>query len=76
VNNGQLLVALAPVSTVGACAIGVVGALTFEAWLALLILIGLFLVLAYNLELAERLRDPPIGEGHATPHATEVAGRS
>jgi predicted lipid carrier protein YhbT len=29
-----------------------VGALTFEAWLALLIPLGLFLVLAYNLELA------------------------
>jgi hypothetical protein len=30
----------------------VVGALTFKAWLALLIPLGLFLVLAYNLELA------------------------
>jgi hypothetical protein len=48
----RVLVALAGVSIVGACAIGVVGAVTFEAWLALLILIGLFLVLAYNLELA------------------------
>ena len=48
----RVLVALAGVSIVGACAIGVVGAVTFEAWLALLIPIGLFLVLAYNLELA------------------------
>jgi hypothetical protein len=48
----RMLVALAGVSIVGACAIGVVGAVTFEAWLALLIPIGLFLVLAYNLELA------------------------
>ncbi|OHV41029.1 MULTISPECIES: UbiA family prenyltransferase [Pseudofrankia] len=48
----RVLVALAGVSTVAACTIGVVGALTFEAWLALLIPLGIFLVLAYNLELA------------------------
>ena len=48
----RVLVALAGISIVGACAIGVVGALTFKAWLALLIPLGLFLVLAYNLELA------------------------
>jgi hypothetical protein len=48
----RVLVALAAGSIAGACAIGVVGAVTFEAWLALLIPIGLFLVLAYNLELA------------------------
>jgi heme O synthase-like polyprenyltransferase len=48
----RVLVALAGASIGGACAIGVVGALTFEAWLALLIPLGLFLVLAYNLELA------------------------
>jgi heme O synthase-like polyprenyltransferase len=48
----RVLVALAGVSILGACTIGVVGAVTFEAWLALLIPIGLFLVLAYNLELA------------------------
>jgi len=47
----RVLVGLAGVSIAGACAIGVVGAVTFEAWLALLIPIGLFLVLAYNLEL-------------------------
>jgi hypothetical protein len=45
-------VGLASVSILGACAVGVAGAVTFEAWLALLIPIGLFLVLAYNLELA------------------------
>jgi hypothetical protein len=48
----RVLVALAGVSIAGACGIGVVGAVTFEAWLALLIPLGLFLVLAYNLELA------------------------
>jgi hypothetical protein len=47
----RVLVALAGVSIAGACAIGMVGAATFRAWLALLIPIGLFLVLAYNLEL-------------------------
>jgi 4-hydroxybenzoate polyprenyltransferase len=48
----RVLVALAGVSILGACAVGVVGAVTFQAWLALLIPLGLFLVLAYNLELA------------------------
>ena len=46
-----LLVALAAVSLAAACAIGVVGAVTFEPWLALLVPVGVFLVLAYNLEL-------------------------
>ena len=48
----RVLVALAGISIGGACTIGLLGAATFEAWLALLIPIGLFLVLAYNLELA------------------------
>jgi hypothetical protein len=48
----RVLVALAGVSILGACAIGVMGAVVFKAWPALLIPIGLFLVLAYNLELA------------------------
>jgi hypothetical protein len=48
----RILIALTGVSLAGACVIGLVGALTFRAWLALLIPIGLFLVLAYNLELA------------------------
>jgi len=47
-----VLVALAAVSIAGACAIGVVGAVVFKGWLVLLIPIGLFLVMAYNLELA------------------------
>ena len=47
-----VLVGLAAVSIATACVIGLVGALTFEPWLALLVPVGLFLVLAYNLELA------------------------
>jgi heme O synthase-like polyprenyltransferase len=47
----SVLVSLAGVSIGAACAIGVVGAVTFEPWLALLVPVGLFLVLAYNLEL-------------------------
>jgi len=45
-----VLVGLASVSIAAACAIGLVGAATFEPWLALLVPLGLFLVLAYNLE--------------------------
>ena len=47
-----VLVALAAVSITGACAIGVAGAMAYQPWLALLVPVGLFLVLAYNLELA------------------------
>jgi hypothetical protein len=47
-----VLVGLAAVSIAAACAIGVVGAIEFEAWLVLLVPVGVFLVLAYNLELA------------------------
>jgi 4-hydroxybenzoate polyprenyltransferase len=47
-----ILVALAVASVAGACAIGLVVATTFRPWLALLVPIGVFLVLAYNLELA------------------------
>lgn len=46
-----VLVSLAAVSIAAACAIGLVGAVAYEPWLALLVPIGLFLVLAYNLEL-------------------------
>ena len=46
-----VLVGLAIVSLGVACAIGVYGAITFRAWLVLLVPIGVFLVLAYNLEL-------------------------
>jgi hypothetical protein len=48
----RVLVTLAGVSITGACTIGLVGAVTFAAWLALLVPLGVFLVLAYNLELA------------------------
>jgi hypothetical protein len=48
----RVLVALAASSITAACAIGVVGALAFEPWLVSLVPLGLFLVLAYNLELA------------------------
>jgi hypothetical protein len=47
-----VLVGLAAVSIGAACTIGVVGATAYEPWLALLVPVGLFLVLAYNLELA------------------------
>jgi hypothetical protein len=48
----SVLLGLAAVSIGAACAIGLVGAVTFEAWIALLVPLGVFLVLAYNLELA------------------------
>ena len=47
----SVLVGLAAVSIGAACAIGVVGAIAFEPWLVLLVPVGLFLVVAYNLEL-------------------------
>ena len=47
-----VLVGLAAASIVAACGIGLVGAATFRLWLAVLVPVGLFLVLAYNLELA------------------------
>jgi hypothetical protein len=47
----SLLVALATLSIGAACAIGLFGALAYEPWLVLLVPVGLFLVLAYNLEL-------------------------
>jgi heme O synthase-like polyprenyltransferase len=46
-----VLVGLAAISIFGACLIGVAGAIAFETWLVALVPIGLFLVLAYNLEL-------------------------
>jgi hypothetical protein len=48
----SILVGLAAVSIGTACAVGVVGAIVFEPWLAALVPVGVFLVLAYNLELA------------------------
>lgn len=47
-----ILRAAAVGSIAAACAIGLVGAVLFRPWLALLVPVGLFLVLAYNLELA------------------------
>jgi hypothetical protein len=47
----SVLVGLAATSIIGACVIGLVGAIRFEPWLVALVPIGLFLVLAYNLEL-------------------------
>lgn len=47
----SILTTLAVLSLAGACAIGVVGAVTFEPWLALLVPVGVFFVVAYNLEL-------------------------
>jgi hypothetical protein len=46
------LIALATISLLGALAIGVVGVVIVSPWLALLVAVGVFLVLAYNLELA------------------------
>jgi heme O synthase-like polyprenyltransferase len=48
----RALVALAAVSISAACTIGIAGALIFRTWLVLLVPLGLFLVVAYNLELA------------------------
>ena len=47
----RVLVVLATLSIGAACAIAVAGAIVFAGWLVLLVPIGLFLVLAYNLEL-------------------------
>jgi hypothetical protein len=46
-----VLVALAVGSIGAACAIGIAGAILFRPWIVLLVPVGLFLVLAYNLEL-------------------------
>jgi len=50
----SVLVTLAAVSIGTASAIGVIGALSFRLWLVALVPVGLFLVLAYNLELLSR----------------------
>jgi hypothetical protein len=46
----RVLVALASVSIAGAVAIGVLGAVTANAWLAAFVAVGAFIVVAYNLE--------------------------
>ena len=47
----SVLVGLAALSIGVACAIGIGGAVAFEPWLVVLVPLGVFLVLAYNLEL-------------------------
>jgi hypothetical protein len=47
----SVLIGLAVISIGAACAIGVAGAILFETWLVVLVPVGVFLVLAYNLEL-------------------------
>jgi len=47
-----VLIGLAAVSIGIASVIGVVGALAFQPWIVLLVPVGVFLVIAYNLELA------------------------
>jgi len=46
-----VLVALAAGSLTAACSIGIASAIVIEPWLAVLVPLGVFLVLAYNLEL-------------------------
>lgn len=50
---GGVLIALAVVSIAGAVAIGIVGALTVDAWIGAFVLAGAFIVVAYNLELLQ-----------------------
>ena len=50
--SDTVLVALAAATIGASSAIGLVGAVTFRPWLALLVPVGVFLVIAYNLELA------------------------
>jgi hypothetical protein len=47
-----VLIGLAAASLAAACAIGLAGAIAFRPWIALLVPLGVFLVVAYNLELA------------------------
>ena len=49
---GSMLVALAVASIAGAVAIGLAGAIAFDPWIGVFVLIGGFIVVAYNLELA------------------------
>ena len=49
---GSVLIGLAVASIGAAGVIGVLGAVVFRPWIVLLVPVGLFLVLAYNLELA------------------------
>jgi hypothetical protein len=47
----SVLVALGVASIAGAVAIGIVGAVTVDPWIALFVVVGAFVVVAYNLEL-------------------------
>ena len=47
----RMLIALAAASIGAACAIGLTAAVAFRGWIAVLVPLGVFLVLAYNLEL-------------------------
>jgi hypothetical protein len=47
----SVLVALGVASIAGAVAIGIVGAVTVDPWIALFVVAGAFIVVAYNLEL-------------------------
>lgn len=49
--SDRMLIALTAVSLAGAVAIGVVGALSISHWLLAFVVVGVLLVLAYNLEL-------------------------
>jgi hypothetical protein len=48
--SARMLVVLAVASVAGAVAIGVVGAVTVNPWLAAFVAVGAFIVVAYNLE--------------------------
>jgi hypothetical protein len=48
--SARVLVALAALSIAGAVAIGIVGAVTENPWLAAFVAVGAFIVVAYNLE--------------------------
>jgi Flavin-binding monooxygenase-like len=75
----RVLAALAAGSLVGACTIGLVGAAAFQAWLGLLVPLGLFLVLvlAYNLELGwgACIRTAGSGPRGRLPRAVRRRGR-
>ena len=49
---GSALVFLAVASLAGAAAVGIVGAVTVDAWIAAFVAVGVFIAVAYNLELA------------------------
>jgi hypothetical protein len=48
----SVLIVFAVTSIAGAVTIGIVGAITFDPWIGVFVLVGGFIVVAYNLELA------------------------